>query len=110
MTGKIFNAMPERSTVIIYGVLSYAPCNGIDGGELIFGQKHIKGFWLTDWVRKAGLLKIFQASRQIQRRITDGSFKTKVRQQLKLEDVPKGLMEYQKQMTAGKILILPNHF
>jgi NADPH:quinone reductase-like Zn-dependent oxidoreductase len=110
MTGKIFNAMPERSMVIIYGVLSYAPCSGIDGGELIFGQKHIQGFWLTDWVREAGLLGIFQASRQIQKRIADGSFETNFRQKLKLEDVPKGLMEYHMQMTAGKILIVPNHF
>ncbi len=109
MTGKVINAMPERSTIIVYGNLSYAFCGGIDPGELFFGQKRIQGFWLTDWARKAGFLRIFKASGQIQKRIADGSFVTKFRQQLKLEDVPKGLMEYQKQMTAGKILILPNH-
>jgi NADPH:quinone reductase-like Zn-dependent oxidoreductase len=107
MTGKVFNAMPARSTVIVYGVLSYAPCSGIDGDELIFGQKRIQGFWLTDWVRRSGFLRIFRASSQIQKQIADGSFATKVRQKLKLGDVPKGLMEYQKQMTAGKILIVP---
>ena len=107
MTGQIFNAMPERSTILVYGVLSYAPCGGIDGGEMIFGRKRVQGFWLTDWVRKAGFLKIFQASGQIQKRIADGSFATEVRQRLKLEDAPWGLMEYQKQMTAGKILIIP---
>ena len=109
MTGKVLNAMPERSTIIVYGVLSYTPCSGIDGGELIFGQKRIQGLWLTDWARKAGFLRIFKASGQIQKRIADGSFATKFRQQLKLEDIPKGLMEYIKQMTAGKILILPNN-
>ncbi len=109
MTGKIFNAMPERSTIIVYGVLSYAPCSGIDGRELIFGAKKIQAFWLTDWIRKAGFLRIFKASGQIQKRIADGSFATDFNQQLKLEDVPKGLMEYINQMTAGKILILPKH-
>ncbi len=107
MTGKIFNAMPERSTILVYGVLSYAPCSGIDGGEMIFARKRVQGFWLTDWVRKAGFWKIFQASGQIQKRIADGSFATEVRQKLKLEDAPNGLKDYQKQMTAGKILILP---
>lgn len=107
MTGKVFNAMPARSTIIVYGVLSYAPGSGIDGRDLIFGLKRIQGFWLTDWVRKSGFLGIFRASSQIQKQIADGSFATKVRQQLKLEDVPKGLMEYQKQRTAGKILIVP---
>lgn len=107
MTGKLFNAMPDRSTVLVYGVLSYDPCSDIDGGQMIFGRKRVQGFWLTDWVRKAGFFKIFKASNQIQKRFADGSFATEIRQQLELEDVPEGLMEYQKQMTAGKILIIP---
>ena len=107
MTGTVLNAMPERSTMIVYGVLSYAPSSGIDGGELIFGQKRIQGFWLTDWVRKAGFFRILKASGQIQKRIADGSFVTEVRQKLRLEDVPQGLMAYQKEMTAGKMLIIP---
>ncbi len=107
MTGMVLNAMPERSTVIVYGVLSYSPAGGIDGRELIFGQKQVKSFWLTPWIRSAGILRIYQAFGQIQNRIADGSFATHVRQKLKLEDVPSGLMEYQRQMTSGKILIAP---
>ncbi len=107
MTGRVLNAMPKRSTVIVYGVLSYSPAGGIDGRELLFGQKQVRSFWLTPWIRNAGILKIYQAFGQIQNRIADGSFATHVRQKLKLEDVPSGLIEYQRQMTSGKILIVP---
>ncbi len=51
-------------------------------------------------------LRIFKASGQIQKRISDGFFATEFSQRLNLEDVPKGLVEYINQMTAGKILIL----
>jgi NADPH:quinone reductase-like Zn-dependent oxidoreductase len=107
MTGKIFNAMPPGSTILVYGVLSYTPCKGIDGGDLIFGLKRIQGFWLTDWVRKGGFLRTFRATGQIQKLIAEGSIVTRVHRRLKLENVPEGLMAYQKQMTAGKILIIP---
>jgi NADPH:quinone reductase-like Zn-dependent oxidoreductase len=107
MTGKIFNAMPPDSTILVYGVLSYTPCGDFDGRDLIFGLKRIQGFWLTDWIRKGGLLRIIRATGQIQKLIANGSIATQVHRRIKLEDVAEGLMEYQKQMTDGKILIIP---
>ena len=107
MTGKVLNAMPNRSDMIVYGVLSYAPAGGIDGRELIFGQKRVRSFWLTPWIRNAGIFKIYKAFGHIQKRIADGSFATQVSRKLSLEDVPSGLLEYQRQMTSGKMLIIP---
>ena len=107
MTGRIFSAMAPDATVLVYGVLSFEPASGFDGRDLIFGQKRVEGFWLTDWVRKAGFLRVFQATGQIQKHIAAGSFATQVRQKLKLEEVAKGILEYQEVMTAGKILIVP---
>jgi NADPH:quinone reductase-like Zn-dependent oxidoreductase len=107
ITGKIFNAMPPGATILVYGVLSYSPCKGIDGRDLIFGRKRVQGFWLTDWIRKGGFLRTFRATKQIQKLIADGAIATQVHRRLKLEDVPEGLIEYQKQMTTGKILIVP---
>ena len=107
MTGRIFSAMAPGATVLVYGVLSFEPASGFDGRDLIFGRKRMEGFWLTDWIRKAGFVRVFQATRQIQKYIADGSFATQVRKKLKLEDVPAGILEYQQEMTAGKILIVP---
>ncbi|MGD8667205.1 MAG: zinc-binding dehydrogenase, partial [Desulfobacterales bacterium] len=107
MTGKIFSAMAPGATVLVYGVLSFEPAGGLDGRDLIFGRKRVEGFWLTDWIRKAGFLRVFQATGQIQKRFADGSFATQVRKKLRLEDVPAAILEYQQEMTAGKILISP---
>ena len=107
MTGRVLNAMPKHSTVIVYGVLSYSPAGGIDGRELIFGQKTVRSFWLTPWIQSAGILKLYQAFGQIQKRLADGYFTTQVSQKLELEAVPGGLMAYQRQMTSGKLLIIP---
>jgi NADPH:quinone reductase-like Zn-dependent oxidoreductase len=107
MTGKIMEAMVPGATVLVYGVLSFEPASGLDGRDLIFDRKRLEGFWLTDWIRKAGFLRVFQATGQIQKRFAEGSFATQVRKKLRLEDVPAGILEYQKAMTAGKILIDP---
>ena len=78
-----------------------------DGTDLIFGRKRVEGFCLTDWIRKAGFPRVFQATGQIQKRFAEGSFATQVRKKLRLEDVPAGILAYQQEMTAGKILIGP---
>ena len=107
MTGKIMAAMAPGATVLVYGVLSFDPASGLDGRELIFGRKRVAGFWLTDWIRQAGFVRVFQATGQVQKRFADGSFATQVRKKLRLEDVPAGILEYQQAMTAGKMLIIP---
>lgn len=100
--------MAPGATVLVYGVLSFDPANGLDGRKLIFGRKRVEGFLLTDWIRQVGFLRVYQATGQIQKHIAEGSFATQVRKKLKLEDAPAGILEYQKEMTAGKILTIPN--
>jgi NADPH:quinone reductase-like Zn-dependent oxidoreductase len=107
LAGKVFNAMPQRSRLIVHGVLSYAPISGVDGEDLIFNQKRIRGFWLTDWARQAGFLNLLKASVQIQSAIAKGSIAIKVRKRIKFEEVPSGISEYLDQMSSGKLLIVP---
>jgi NADPH:quinone reductase-like Zn-dependent oxidoreductase len=107
MTGRIIGAMAPRSEAVVYGSLSESPCSGIDAFELIFGQKTVTGFWLSKWIQERGFVRIFRATNRVQRLIADGSFSTKVRMRLPLEEVPYGLLKYHKRMTDGKILIIP---
>ena len=41
-------------------------------------MQRVEGFWLTDWIRKAGFLRVFQATGQIQKRFADGSFAMRI--------------------------------
>ena len=93
--------------VIVLFLLSYSPVGAIDGRELIFGKKSIRGFWLTDWVRHAGFFNIARALVSIQKKMADGSIALNIRKKLRLEEVPEWILEYAAKMTAGKIMICP---
>lgn len=107
MTGLLLSAMPHSSEVLVYGSLSLTPCNEISPLGLIFQQKLLKGFWLTGWIAQKSIFGIYQASSKVQKLMGDGSFRTAIRDQVSLEEAPEALLEYQKEMTAGKIIIHP---
>ena len=108
MTGKIFNAMPPKSKVLVYGALSGRPCHGMSPFSLIFEKKKLEGFWLSEWVKKSGFLHIFQTTRLIQHLIESGNFQTKIRENVGFEKWKSSLLHYQKKMTDGKVILNPN--
>ena len=50
LTGKILKAMPDSSTMYIYGLLSSSDLKNIPPDEFIFRNKRIEGFWLNHWI------------------------------------------------------------
>jgi NADPH2:quinone reductase len=107
MTGTLLGAMPTGSCVFVYGTLSEQPCSNIDPIDLIFRHKTIEGFFLGEWVRRRGPLRVLRAAGRIQRMLADGLIETRVQQQVGLDDVHEGLQRYVANMTEGKVLILP---
>lgn len=105
MTGRLLQAMPGQARVLVYGSLSNAACQ-LHPGRLIFKQQQVRGFWLSDWLTKAGLWKILYAGWQIQS-LLDTELKTEVQARLPLEEAKKGLEMYVKEMTRGKVLLVP---
>lgn len=107
MTGLILSAMPNQSKVLVYGALSALNCSDISPLGLIFQQKAVEGFFLSDWITRKGFWGLYQATNQVQKLLANGLFHTAINAQVKLEDAPKALESYQKEMTAGKVLIRP---
>jgi NADPH2:quinone reductase len=107
MTGCLFNAMQPGATVYVYGALDPEPCSDISPLGLIFRQKTVKGFFLTDWIGSQGLLKVMRASNRVQNLIASGAIETKVRQHASLEEATDALLSYVENMTEGKVLIRP---
>ncbi len=56
LVGQVLSAMPKASTVMVYGALADGACQ-IDPRSLIFEQKQVIGFWLTDWISQINPLK-----------------------------------------------------
>ena len=104
-TLRILRAQPKGSRLLVYGALSLQPCM-VDPGSLIFEQKKIEGFWLTGWLRQKTLLGRFRLVAQVQKLLAS-ELKTDIQARFPLEEVAGALRQYATNMTAGKILLVP---
>ena len=105
MTGRVLRAMHAGSTCIVYGALSQQGCL-LDPRSLIFEGKSVRGFWLSDWMRRQSALRKFFVAGRIQKLLKD-ELKTEVRARLPLDSAVEGLREYEREMTGGKIIFVP---
>jgi NADPH:quinone reductase-like Zn-dependent oxidoreductase len=105
MTRRLLHAMPDGSTVAVYGLLSGEPCR-VEVDDLVFHRKRVEGFWLTDWVQQRNQASLLQGGLQIQRLLT-GELKTPVRACVPLDDAAFALDLYEQHMSEGKVLFLP---
>lgn len=105
MTDRLLQAMPRQAQVIVYGALSNSACQ-IHPGRLIFKKQQISGFWLSDWLPQAGLLKLLYGGWQIQNLLGD-ELRTKVKARFHLQEATQGLDMYVSEMTSGKVLLIP---
>jgi NADPH:quinone reductase-like Zn-dependent oxidoreductase len=108
MTGTVLNNMPPGSTVYVYGALSEDACSNIDPIGLIFRDKSVRGFYLSDWLRRRGSLGILRAAGRVQRMLIDGRIQTRLQRKIALDNAREGLKQYVDHMTDGKVLIMPH--
>ena len=107
LSGSIFNAMPSNSELILYGGLSGQRLGNVKNMDLIFRNKSITGFNLSDWKHELGLYKYQQVAKEVQELAISGTLKSQVQGVYKLEEVQEALRKYIKNMSAGKILFTP---
>jgi hypothetical protein len=99
--------MPAGSTAIVYGALSERPCGAIDPIGVIFEGKSVEGFFLGAWLQDRGLLSMLRLTARAQRLVRDGGLETQVQRHAGLDDAVEALLQYQRNMTDGKVLIRP---
>jgi NADPH2:quinone reductase len=104
-TFDLMEALPPAGEVMVYGGLS-EQATGIHPGALIFENKKVSGFWLSDWITHQPMLKLLRSFNRIQK-VFMHNHKTTVHQRVSLQDTEKGLSLYLQNMTAGKILLKP---
>src|SRR5262249_42425928 len=108
MTGTVLNAMPHSSMAYVYGALSEAPCGNIDPIGLLFYKKSVTGFYLGGWLERRGVIGNLRAASQVQRMIIGGRIGTTIQRRLAFDEVVEGLSQYVRNMTEGKVLIVPD--
>ena len=105
LAGQMFNAMTKQSEMIIYGGLSGEQISAIDAMDLIFKQKKISGFDLNQWMAKHGKSEILELSERLQNMIIEGDITTHIQMKVDADKILKGLTQYIKNMSGGKVLI-----
>jgi NADPH:quinone reductase len=106
MAGILTEALPGGGIVAVYGGLSETACI-INPVNLIFENKKIRGFWLSEWITRQNLVSIIVTSNKIQKHFNK-YFQTRIQKQVSLEEFMDGLRIYQDKMTEGKVLVKPN--
>lgn len=103
---QLLEAMPPQSRVTVYGGLSHEPAMA-HPGQLIFQAKAVDGFWLTLYLSKLSLVKFLRIWRRVQKLLAN-ELRSEIRVQYPLKDIKAAVLDYQGQMTGGKVLIRPN--
>ena len=103
--GNVLNCMPKFSTLINYGTLSGSPISNIDGTDLRFNAKSLKGFVFYDWLSG----KNNEERQKLYGFVKDNLktvFRTEIAHRIRIEDFKEGLQLYKSNMSGGKVLIL----
>lgn len=106
LAAQIFEAMPRRARWIVYGRLDAGTTPIPEPGQLIFMAKQIEGFWLTEWMRKAGTEARLAAIREAQARFSDGRWSTDVTAVVPLAEAMQRVPE-ELAKPNGKVFIAP---
>jgi NADPH:quinone reductase-like Zn-dependent oxidoreductase len=107
-TGQLLAAMPEGSTLYLYGALGGRKLSEIPASDLIFMGKSIRGFNMNEWKAKLQQEAFRKISLQLQQMFLDGVLKTEISNRFALGDHEKALLHYIRAMSEGKVLLLPD--
>ncbi len=103
-TQQLINAAPDDSLILLYSNLSREPSR-ISPHSLWNHNIRVEGFFLGTWATKQSLLKILSLSIEAQK-LAKTDLQSTIYRRMPLSSVQEALNLYQKNMTAGKILLV----
>ncbi|HVS34090.1 MAG TPA: zinc-dependent alcohol dehydrogenase family protein [Gemmataceae bacterium] len=101
---EVVGVLASGGRMLVYGTLSDEPLR-IDPRILIGGQKRIEGFWLSDWIRKQGILTKISLFRTLGKLIQTGLLATEVGATFPLNDVRAAVRQAAQPGRQGKVLL-----
>jgi len=100
----LVQALAPQGRLLVYGTLSGEPIP-LDPRMLIAGQRAIEGFWLSEWVKQQGVLRMLSLFRQIIALMRDGVLTTPVAATFTLDQLPQAIERVEQAARGGKILL-----
>ena len=102
-TQQLIEAAPDDSLILLYSNLSREPAR-ISPHSLWNHNIKVEGFFLGNWAPRQNLLKILRLFTEVQK-LAGTDLQTHIYQRLPISSIHEALVLYQKNMTAGKILL-----
>ncbi len=107
LSGIILKNMPDGSFLKVYGALAGRTLSEIPATDVIFHKKSLSGFNMNEWKANLSKQEFLSVSEQLQKMFIEGKLKTRIQGSYPLEEHGKALMEYIRNMSAGKVLLKP---
>jgi NADPH:quinone reductase-like Zn-dependent oxidoreductase len=106
-TLEVIKSLGNQGRLLVYGTLSGEPVP-LDPRQLMVGQKRVEGFWLSEWVRRQGVVNMLRLFRQIAGLMREGAIHTQVAAKFPLDEIQAAVRQAETPARPGKILLLPN--
>lgn len=97
-------ALGADGCLLVYGTLSGEPI-ALDPRQLMVGQKRIAGFWLSEWVRRQGVLKMLGLFRKINQLLSAGVLTTPIQAKFPIDRIQEAVRAAETTGRHGKILL-----
>jgi NADPH:quinone reductase-like Zn-dependent oxidoreductase len=101
---EVVRALGRGGRMLVYGTLAGEPL-ALDSRALMVGQKRVEGFWLSEWMRDAGLLTKARLFSKIGRLTEAGVLTSEVGASFPLADIRAAVRQAAKPGRAGKVLL-----
>ncbi|HEY0110868.1 MAG TPA: zinc-binding dehydrogenase, partial [Fibrella sp.] len=103
---EALKCLAKGGTMLIYGLLSMQDPI-INGGLMIFRELTIKGFWLTDWMRRVDAQTRQRVAGEVIGMLASGQIKMPVEATYGLDEIAKAVEHADTPGRWGKILVKP---
>jgi NADPH2:quinone reductase len=104
-TQQLLEAIPYGGTVVLYGNLS-GSSEGITLRPLLTDNKKLHGFYLANWMKENGLIRIVRNISKV-RQLLKNDFNVTIQNRFPLDKAQVAIDSYLNNMTGGKVLLVP---
>jgi NADPH:quinone reductase-like Zn-dependent oxidoreductase len=101
---ELVRCLARHGRLVVYSTLSGQPLQ-FDPRSLMVGHKRVEGFWLSEWVRDQGVLRLLSLFRQIGRLLREGTLNTEVGATFGLEQIHEAVRQAATPGKAGKVVL-----
>jgi NADPH:quinone reductase-like Zn-dependent oxidoreductase len=97
-------ALGRGGRLVLYSSLSGEPLR-FEPRALMVGNKRVEGFWLSEWARGQGVLRMLSLFRQIGSLLREGVVTTEVGATFALEQIQEAVRQAQTPARQGKVIL-----